>query len=242
MTNGTPMRQMLTWLLLSSFLLLSAGAGATEDVSINLDDESPLEDKMILEPWSEGVFIQIEKEYGVEAVKRLRYIYNLVQTNLDKPVLEKLEIVNTTLNLFPWISDKALWNSDDYWATPLETLAQFGGDCEDMAIGKFVMLRLMGVSKKNLYLGYAKIRETGEAHMVLVWLNNDRSKALVLDNLDKEIKLGKDRMDLQAIFLFDADENVILLNDDNGARNIKSEIGKRKLSKLEEIKKRILEK
>lgn len=78
MTNGTPVRQMLTWLLLSFFLLLSAGAGATEDVSINLDDENSLEDRMILEPWSESVFIQIEKEYGIEAVKRMRYILRAV--------------------------------------------------------------------------------------------------------------------------------------------------------------------
>jgi len=241
MTNRTQLPHKLALILLLSFLLPSIKVEAKGEPSIYPIDQNASESKVVLTPWSENVFTQLEKEYGIEAGKRMRYIYGLIQTNQQKSVREKLELVNTTLNLFPWLSDKDLWNEDDYWATPLETLARFGGDCEDMAIGKFVMLRLMGIPKKNLYLGYVNIRQTNQAHIVLVWLNDDRTESLVLDHLDKELKSGKDRKDLQAIYLFDADQNVILLNDDNGERSIQSEIGIRKMSKLESIKQRIME-
>jgi len=241
MTNETQPPHHLTLLLLLSFPALSVGVEVSGELPIDPIEKNTSEAKVVLMPWSEGLFIQIEKEFGIEAGKRIRYVYGLIQTNQQKSVREKLEIVNTTLNLFPWLSDKELWNEDDYWASPLETLARFGGDCEDMAIGKFVMLRLMGIPKKNLYLGYANIRQSGQAHMVLVWLNDDRTESLVLDQLDKELKSGKDRKDLQAIYLFDADQKVILLNDNNGERSIQSEIGTRKMSKLESIKQRIIE-
>jgi predicted transglutaminase-like cysteine proteinase len=241
MTNSKQIPYSLILLLLLSFLVFSAGIEAAGESFIDPANKYSLEEKVVLTPWSENVFIQIEKEYGIESGKRMRYVYDLIQTNQQKSVREKLEIVNTALNLFPWLSDKELWNEDDYWATPLETLARFGGDCEDMAIGKFVMLRLMGIPKGNLYLGYVNIRQTGQPHMVLVWVNDDRTESLVLDHLDKEVKSGKDRKDLQAIYLFDADQKVILLNDENGERSIQSEIGKRKMSKLESIKQRIIE-
>jgi predicted transglutaminase-like cysteine proteinase len=241
MTHRKQIPHILILLLLLSFPVFSAGFEAAGESSIDPIDKNSSEEIVVLTPWSENVFIQIEKEYGIEAGKRMRYVYDMIQTNQQKSVREKLEMVNTALNLFPWLSDKELWNEDDYWATPLETLARFGGDCEDMAIGKFVMLRLMGVPKRNLYLGYANIRQSGQPHMVLVWLNDERTESLVLDHLDKEVKPGKDRKDLQAIYLFDADQKVILLNDENGERSIQSELGKRKMSKLESIKRRIIE-
>jgi predicted transglutaminase-like cysteine proteinase len=192
------------------------------------------------QPWSENLFAQAENEFGAEASKRLRYIHQIIQDNYSKPDREKLEIVNRTLNSFPWISDRNNWNADDYWATPLETLTKFGGDCEDMAIGKFMMLRMMDVPKQNLELAYVKIKKTGESHMVLVWLNDSRSESLVLDNMDKAIKSGKERSDLIAIYLTDADGNFVLLDDHNGQRKIKSEINTSKFEKLNKIKSQIM--
>jgi predicted transglutaminase-like cysteine proteinase len=241
MKNRARLPQQSIRLLLLSCLLLSSGAWAAGELPVAPIDGGASDPKVVLEPWSENVFNQIEKEFGVEAGKRMRHVYNLIRSNQDKPVREKLELVNITLNLFPWLSDKDLWNEDDYWATPLETLAKFGGDCEDMAIGKFVVLRLMGIPKKNLYFGYVTIKQSNQPHMVLLWLNDDRTETLVLDHLDKELKSGKDRKDLQAIYLFDADQKIILLNDEDGERSIKAEIGKRKMSKLESIQQRILE-
>ena len=102
-----------------------------------------------IQPWSEGVFEQINKEYGAAAEQRMHNIYQLILKYQNKSLSEKLEVTNRTLNKLPWLSDREKWSQDDYWATPYETLTQFGGDCEDMAIGKLVVLRLMGVPKRT---------------------------------------------------------------------------------------------
>ena len=194
---------------------------------------------IVLQPWSEGVFEQINKEHGVAAEQRMRNIYQLILNYRNKPLMEKLTITNDTLNKLPWIADREQWSADDYWATPYETLTKYGGDCEDMAIGKLVVLRLMGVPKKNLHLGYVKVKKTGEAHMVLVWVNDDRSKSLVLDNLVETILPGPERTDLLAVYLTDTDGNIIVIDDDGKKRSIAGEIENRKLAKLEKVKQKM---
>lgn len=191
--------------------------------------------------WSDEVFRQVAIEQGVAASNRLRKIYDTLMASADKPLRQKLEVVNDTMNALPWVTDQAKWKADDYWATPLETITQYGGDCEDMAIGKYVGLRLMGVPQKNLFLGYVKVRATGEAHMVLVWVNDERTETLVLDNMTPEIKPGKERDDLIAVYMFDADGNLVLFDDDGGKRSVKAVISDRKLQKLETVKARINE-
>lgn len=194
---------------------------------------------IVIQPWSEGVFEQVKKEHGVEAEQRMRDIYQLILDYRNKPLMEQLTITNNTLNKLPWIADKEQWSADDYWATPFETLTKFGGDCEDMAIGKHVVLRFMGVPKKNLHLGYVIVKETGENHMVLVWVNDDRSKSLVLDNLVEEILPGSERTDLLAVYLTDADGNMIVIDDDGTKRSIIDEIDNRKLAKLEKVRQKM---
>ncbi|NVK42778.1 MAG: transglutaminase-like cysteine peptidase [Oceanospirillaceae bacterium] len=191
--------------------------------------------------WSDEVFTHVQSEYGIAASNRLRRIYDTLMANADKPLRQKLEVVNDTMNKLPWVTDRDKWNAEDYWATPMETIVKYGGDCEDMAIGKFVGLRLMGVPKENLYLGYVKVKATGEAHMVLVWVNDAQTETLVLDNLVPEIKSGKERTDLVAVYLFDADGDLVLIDDNGEDRSIKAEISGRKMQKLETIKARIEE-
>lgn len=91
-----------------------------------------------------------------------------------------------------------------------------------------------------LELAYVKVRKTVESHMVLVWLNDSRSESFVLDNLDKTVKSGKERSNLLAIYLTDADGNFVLLNDNQGQRSIKSEIKTSKFENLNKIKSHIL--
>ena len=194
-----------------------------------------------LKPWSEGVFTQIEKEHGKPASERMRDIYNFIVKNADKPLKDKIVLVNNKFNELPWVADKSKWSAEDYWATPFETITQFGGDCEDMAIGKFLALRLMGIPKNNLFLGYVKVKATNETHMILVWTNDDRTETLILDNMEKAVKSGKERTDLVAVYLTDAQGNIIILSDDGNQRSVKAEISDKKIKKLETVKKRMRE-
>jgi len=203
-------------------------------------------DEMNFQPWSDSLFIQIEKEYGKQGADRMRKLHELIIENQDKPTDVKLKVTNDALNRLPWITDQEKYSINDYWATPLETIATFGGDCEDMAIGKFMTLRLMGVPKENLRLTYVKIKKTGEAHMVLAYIKDidlppAKRSALILDNYVKEILPGKERTDLLGVYLLDADKKLTLISDDGKERSIKSQIPNSKSAKLDTIKQKIKE-
>ena len=154
---------------------------------------------------------------------------------------KQLEIVNETLNDLPWLTDQEKWSEEDYWATPFETLTTFGGDCEDMAIGKFVMLRAMGVPKNELSLAHVKLKKTSERHMVLLYGRIPGETPMVLDNIVKPIQPAPKRKDLIGVYVFDAYEKFWLISDDVAKRPVVSEVSGRKLGKLEKVKPRIQE-
>ena len=54
--------------------------------------------------------------------------------------LELLGSVNTFFNRLPFVADMAHWGVEDYWASPAETFASNGGDCEDFSIAKYFAL------------------------------------------------------------------------------------------------------
>lgn len=222
-------------------VVLAADPQLKDDQSAQPFGQVKVPENLVLEPWSDSLFVQFGNEYGEAAVNRMRYVYDIVQKSQSRRVLDKLDIANSTVNQLEWVSDQEAWNVEDYWATPLELIAKAGGDCEDMAIAKFVMLRMMGVSQRNLYLGYVKLIPRNEAHMVLVWSNDERTDVRVLDNFDKEVKPAKERMDLQAIYLTDVYGHVILIDDDGTQRSIKSEVDAKRMSKLETLRQHILE-
>ena len=81
------------------------------------------------QPWSENVFAHIKQEYGDEAEERMRFVEKFIIDNQDIPDMEKVVKTNQVSNHLPWIADANHWKESDYWATPLETITTFGGDC-----------------------------------------------------------------------------------------------------------------
>ncbi len=205
---------------------------------------SPVRSTEATAPFSENILQHVAKEYGVNAEKRLRLFNTLILNNFDKPVREKLDLVNTTVNKLPWLTDQQHWKQADYWATPLETLTTFGGDCEDIAIAKWIFLRFMGISDKHLRLAYVKIKRTGESHMVLLYIENpqaapEQQRPLVLDNTIADVKKSTERKDLLAVYIFDFNGNVILFTDSGTERSISGVYEQRNLKKLNDLKKMI---
>lgn len=191
--------------------------------------------------WSEEVFLYISEEYGEQAEKRALYLNDLIQKNQSLGDQEKVELVNSTLNHLPWIADQQHWKKADYWATPMETLITFGGDCEDIAIAKFLMLRHLAIPAEKLRLAYVKIKKTGEAHMVLLFLPQslqsfEKKQVYVLDNYVDEVLLASKRMDLLAVYAFGADGELILFSDDGDKRSVKGVYEERTLRKLDDLK------
>lgn len=195
-------------------------------------------------PWSEKVFNFVEKEYGEMAAKRLQALHELLVVNQGKSVMEKLELVNRTMNKMPWISDERHWKQADYWATPLETIATFGGDCEDIAIAKWIMLNHLGIANENLRFATVKIIQSRESHMVLLYVENpgaspkDR-RVWVLDNYREGVRKARERKDLLAIYISDAEGNIDIIKDDGSERSITSSFHGRKLKKLEDLQAKI---
>lgn len=151
----------------------------------------------------------MEQEYGPKAAERLHYLQDFIIENQYLSVMEQLEVVNSTLNRLPTLRDRKHWNREDYWATPLETITTFGGNCEDIAIVKWLVLNHLGVTNENLRLAYVKVKESGADHMVLIYVENPEDvtagDVYVLDNLIPEVKAAYDRLDLLEVHLIDAD-------------------------------------
>jgi predicted transglutaminase-like cysteine proteinase len=149
----------------------------------------------------------IEKNYNHHARERVvKWQALLNQPVDDLSDNDKLELVNTFFNsTVQFINDSALWNQEDYWATPLEFLSIGAGDCEDYAIAKYFTLKELGVDESKLRLTYVKAVEIGQAHMVLTYFETKRSIPLVLDNLIIEIKPANQRRDLVPVYSFNGD-------------------------------------
>ncbi len=198
------------------------------------------------QPWSENVFAHIGQEYGPDAEKRFRYLHQFIIDNQDIPDLEKVKKTNEVLNNLPWIADSQHWKESDYWASPLETIATFGGDCEDIAIAKWVVLRNLGLSADHLALAYVKIKKTGEDHMVLLFISNpsaplEQREVYVLDNYVDGVVLGAERTDLLAVYAFDVNGTVVLFQDDGTKRSVKGVYEERKLRQLDELIAKVFE-
>jgi len=150
----------------------------------------------------EKILSYVEKKHGLVARQRLETWDSLMRLDPNTPEKEKLQRVNDFFNKTRFISDQIHWKQKDYWATPIEFLSTNGGDCEDFALAKYFTLRELGVSDKKLRLTYVKAIRLNQAHMVLSYFKTPASEPLVLDNLDKEIRLASKRSDLVPVYSF----------------------------------------
>ena len=87
----------------------------------------------------------------------------------------------------------------DVWTTPFETLSEGSGDCEDLAIGKYLTLKQAGVPEDRLFLHLVFYGHGTNTHMVLS-VALDNGLLLVLDNLNTFIVDNTQRTDLKTIF------------------------------------------
>lgn len=119
---------------------------------------------------------------------------------------EKLRVVNRFFNRrLQFRDDLALWQSVDYWATPVESLRRGAGDCEDFAIAKYFSLRELGVSSDKLRITYVKALRLNQAHMVLTYYATPNAMPLVLDNLIGNIQPASQRSDLLPVYAFNGE-------------------------------------
>lgn len=150
--------------------------------------------------------------YGNDGVDALEAWLAMLAGLEGEPVMRQLEVVNQFFNRHVRFSDDLeTWGMEDYWATPLETLGERRGDCEDYSIAKYVSLRLLGIPDNRLRLTYVRARVGGpasrlsQAHMVLSYYPEPGAVPYVLDNLVTGIRRADQRPDLQPVFSFNGE-------------------------------------
>jgi predicted transglutaminase-like cysteine proteinase len=149
--------------------------------------------------------------YGPNTEKTVQDWRRLIVTIAPLAESEKLEAVNDFFNMrIRWVEDIDNWGKNDYWATPLETLARRKGDCEDFSVAKFVTLLLAGVEMNKLRITYVKARSGGPrsenyiAHMVLAYYPTPSADPLILDNMIDSVWPASRRTDLKPVFGFNS--------------------------------------
>ncbi|QKF81256.1 transglutaminase-like cysteine peptidase [Halarcobacter ebronensis] len=157
---------------------------------------------------SEEKLEQIALKYGQKARKRVELWDSVIEGAKNKDILHKLKEVNDFWNKVQYKRDMVVWKKNDYWAAPFEFLSVGAGDCEDYAIAKYFSLRKLGVPDEKLRITYVKLIKAGtkyeEAHMVLTYYHSPESTPIVLDNVDRKLKLATKRKDLRPIYSFNA--------------------------------------
>ncbi|MBL8328317.1 MAG: transglutaminase-like cysteine peptidase [Rubrivivax sp.] len=145
------------------------------------------------------------------AVGELRDLLSRLKP-MDDPA--RVEQVNQFINRrVGFATDRAAWNAEDYWASPLETLGKGQGDCEDYAIAKYFALVAAGVPAGRLRLVYVRailpaswgLPPGPQAHMVLAYYPDLEAEPQILDNLMAEIRPASRRPDLTPVFSFNGE-------------------------------------
>lgn len=153
--------------------------------------------------------VKIEKKYGDKAKKRVLLWDKMLSEAKGKKILKKLKIVNDFFNKISYKTDIQHWKQNDYWASPFEFLGTGAGDCEDYAIAKYFALRTLGVPDDKLKITYVTLKRKNtkfeEAHMVLNYYHKAGKPPIVLDNINKKLKLATSRKDLTPIYSFNAE-------------------------------------
>ena len=130
-----------------------------------------------------------------------------------------LKMVNDFFNQkVKFESDAHIWNKNDYWSTPMQTLSIKRGDCEDYSIAKYFTLAAAGVPEDKLRLMYVQALKYNQAHMVLAYYTSPEAEPLVLDNLNPEILPASARADLRPVYSLARRDNSVNDTHDTAAR------------------------
>lgn len=151
----------------------------------------------------------MQRLHGSRGLAVLEEWLQLLDRLSGAPLETQLEEVNDFFNRrVRWVDDAHIWGREDFWATPLETLGQGQGDCEDYSIAKYVTLKQLGVPGDRLRMIYVRARigrsQIRQAHMVLGYYATPGGEPLVLDNLAPSITPASQRTDLDPLFSFNS--------------------------------------
>jgi predicted transglutaminase-like cysteine proteinase len=111
--------------------------------------------------------------------RHLRAWRHIVQSARTLEPARRIELAHRFVN-------RRAWEMESYRADDWKTLSEFlrrGGDCEDFAFAKYLLLRHLGFAARDLRVVIAFDRQTREHHAVLAVRDGDRVR--LLDVVDR---------------------------------------------------------
>ncbi|HEX6692398.1 MAG TPA: transglutaminase-like cysteine peptidase [Burkholderiales bacterium] len=189
-------------------LLVLAGAALLATSVIGTRDAQPYAPLGFTSAVSERLIEAYGKRFGAPATERLHAWKRYARARGAAPGSERdlLDEVNRVLNRIAFVEDDKHWGAEDYWATPAESVASNGADCEDYTIAKYFLLKELGVPIAKLRLTYVKSVKLNQAHMVLAYYSRPDAEPLVLDNLEDRVQPASQRTDLIPVYSFNDEE------------------------------------
>lgn len=160
----------------------------------------------LVEGMSESDILEIGRHHGLLAEARVRYWQRMINASTTSTDQLKLQQANDFINGARFVDDVEIWQTNDYWSTPLEFLIMDAGDCEDFSIAKYFTLEKMGIAMEKMRITYVKALNPNRAHMVLTYYSEPSSTPLVLDNLNPSILPATERMDLIPVYSFNGED------------------------------------
>jgi predicted transglutaminase-like cysteine proteinase len=107
---------------------------------------------------------------------------NIISNALARDARARIGEINRAINAtIKPADDLTVYGVQDFWATPLISLAMRTGDCDDYAIAKYAALRDIGFASSDLRLVIVQDNEAHQTHAVTAVRFEGRW--LVLDNL-----------------------------------------------------------
>lgn len=138
----------------------------------------------------------------------------------------RLALINERVNAaIVYTTDQEQWKVSDRWSAPLDTKREGAfdtglGDCEDIAIAKYVALREAGTPSDDLQLLMVRDTSAGIFHAVLAARHDD--KWLILDNRRSRLFEENDATFFTPLFALGADGVKRFTNDDDRSVGLKA--------------------
>jgi predicted transglutaminase-like cysteine proteinase len=195
-------------MLFTRSLLVLAGAALLAASVIGTLEAQPRAELGFTTAVSERLIDLYGRRFGAPAAERLQAWKLYARSRGAAPGTETdlLDEVNRVLNRIAFVDDAKHWGEEDYWATPAESVASNGADCEDYTIAKYFLLKELGVPIAKLRLTYVKSVKLNQAHMVLAYYARPDAEPLVLDNLEQRVRPASQRTDLIPVYSFNDEE------------------------------------
>lgn len=166
---------------------------------------------MPTQAWDAERMMAAAARMSPRAVAGVQALQPLLMQQVGQDEVAQLQTINQFFNRqIRFREDTEAWGQVDYWASPLETLGNGQGDCEDFAIAKYFSLLAVGMPVAKLRLVYVRAQIGGrsgvqQAHMVLAYYAAPGAEPLILDNLITDVRPASRRPDLVPVFSFNSE-------------------------------------